>query len=102
MSLSCCRSCPLLAASKTANPAVPSVIKDSFKAITADDKHTCGIRDDDKVVCWGENRNGLLPTSPSVDSFKALSSGEEHICGTRTDDKFLCWGHDDAGRASRP
>jgi len=40
-------------------PSTPSA--DSYKAIAAGFDHTCGIRIDDKVVCWGSSLFGQAP-----------------------------------------
>ena len=34
----------------------------------------CGVRLDDKVVCWGDNARGEAPPGPSADSFPAASA----------------------------
>ena len=52
--------------------------------------HTCGIRADDSVICWGGSHNSQA-TSPGGE-FTAISAGEQHTCGLRPDGQVVCWG----------
>ena len=52
--------------------------------------HSCGIRSDDTVVCWG--RNGSGETDAPAGSFKTVSAGSNHSCGIRSNDTIVCWG----------
>ena len=36
-------------------------------AVVAGDYHTCALREDSQVVCWGANINGQLGIETSVD-----------------------------------
>ena len=58
--------------------------------ITAGRGHTCGLRTDNTITCWGNNRSGQAD-APSG-SFKAVTAGGGHTCGLRTDDTITCWG----------
>ena len=69
-------------------PVGPSA--DSYKYISASDRCTCGIRNDDKVVCWGDCDPTLK--TPSKDSFVSISVGPSTICGVRTDATLACSG----------
>ena len=62
----------------------------SFKVVTAGGGHSCGLRSDDTITCWGNNRDGrsLAPGG----SFTAVSAGNLHSCGLRSDDTITCWG----------
>ena len=59
----------------------------AYKAIAAGDTHTCGIRTDDRVVCWGNNDSGQAPVGPTAASFQSISAGYRHTCGVRSDGK---------------
>ena len=58
--------------------------------------HTCGLRIDGVVDCWGSvytpnkpyNRHEPDPRS----RFTSISSGRGHVCGVRTDGAIECWG----------
>ena len=71
-----------------------------FKAITAGWGHSCGLRTDDTIACWGYNDEGQAD-APSG-TFKAITTGWWHSCGLRTDDTIACWGPNDHGQADAP
>ena len=68
--------------------------------------HTCAIRDDGNVWCWGSNGSGQLgqgstggssPNPVEVDlgvgrTAKAISVGLSHNCVILDDDTLKCWG----------
>jgi hypothetical protein len=81
----------------------------AYSEISAGGYHTCGIREDGKVLCWGLNGAGqigdgttvhkLTPTLIAGDyTYTAISTGSYHTCGIREDGKVLCWGDNHAGQ----
>jgi len=63
--------------------------------------HTCGIRPDQTVVCWGLDDNGQAK-SPN-DLFSQVSAGKWYTCGIRAeDDTIICWGNNSDGQAEPP
>ena len=72
----------------------------SFTAVSAGYKHSCGLRTDHSIACWGDNRRGQA-TAPSG-SFTAVSAGYRHSCGLRTDHSIACWGDNEYGQADAP
>lgn len=67
--------------------------------------HTCGIKLDDTLWCWGNNNYGtigdntyvqrLVPTAVSGGgTWKMVAAGEQHTCGIKSDDSMWCWGTD--------
>ena len=72
----------------------------SFKAVSAGGAHSCGLRADDTITCWGNNGDGQADAPTG--SFKAASTGFAHSCGLRADDTITCWGDNHYGRADAP
>jgi alpha-tubulin suppressor-like RCC1 family protein len=70
-----------------------------YKSVSTGGYHTCGVRSDDRILCWGYNGDGQAPTTPSTDTFKSVSAGGNHTCGLRSDDRILCWGDHLLGQA---
>ena len=52
--------------------------------------HTCGVRADGSVQCWGLNHSG--ETGAPAGSFDSISAGAHHTCGLKTDGSLKCWG----------
>ena len=71
-----------------------------FDSVTARYYHTCGIRVDGTVACWGLNDDG--EASPPPGQFSWVDAGWEHTCGVRTNGTVACWGRDDYGQATPP
>ena len=61
-----------------------------FTAVSAGGSHSCGVRSDATVTCWGANWYGQAD-APSG-SFTAVSAGSRHSCGVRSDATVTCWG----------
>jgi alpha-tubulin suppressor-like RCC1 family protein len=74
--------------------------------------HTCGIRADDALYCWGADAGGQLgvgvargkcgrrrmpcEASPravaTTERFQSVSAGQRHTCGITLDRSLYCWG----------
>ena len=93
------------------------------KAVSTGEGHTCAILDNNKVKCWGGNRNGesgggqlglgdtdargndpneMGDNLPYVDlgterTAKAISIGGIHTCAILDNDRIKCWGSNDSG-----
>ena len=71
-------------------------------------EHTCALRTDGSVACWGNSHNGQAGVLPGPVDYRdepagpvfpaptgalaAVSAGGEHTCGVRTDGTIACWG----------
>ncbi len=86
--------------------------------------HTCGLRSDETVVCWGYDLekaaridgtdtgvnapgmeflfNTRRSEPPEGERFTAITAGSFHTCGLRQDGGVSCWGYDNHGQASPP
>ena len=62
----------------------------SFTTIAAGDSHTCGLRSDGTVVCWGQNGQGQA--DPVEGKYIALAAGGQHTCTIGADQTITCWG----------
>ena len=72
----------------------------TFKAVSAGVLHSCAIRADDTITCWGWNGEGQ--TDAPAGAFKTVSAGVLHSCAIRADDTITCWGDNDDGQADAP
>ncbi|NLF11917.1 MAG: hypothetical protein GX597_09015 [Anaerolineaceae bacterium] len=62
--------------------------------------HTCGLRADGSVACWGNNVNGQAPASVGEPGdYVQVSAGGYHTCGLRGDGSVGCWGNNDDDQA---
>lgn len=79
------------------------------KAIAAGGSHTCAIRKDRTVVCWGDNQSGQLgdgtltsSTTPvpvsNLTGVVGIAAGGSHTCAVRKDRTVVCWGSNSAGQ----
>ena len=61
--------------------------------ITAGQWHTCALRPDGEVACWGD-APGVTYDDPPPGPFTAISAGQWHTCALRLDGEVACWyGH---------
>jgi len=92
--------------SPTATP-IPGL--SNVKAIAAGGSHTCAIRKDRTVVCWGNNQSGQLgdgtltsSTTPvpvsNLTGVVSIAAGGSHTCAVRKDRTVVCWGDNSAGQ----
>ena len=74
----------------------------SFVSVSAEASasHTCGVRSDGSVACWGFDVAGR--GTPPAGSFVSVSAGLAHTCGVRSNGSVACWGRDSNGRSSPP
>ena len=73
----------------------PACIPATFKTVAAGVDHSCAIRTDDTITCWGHNAGGQ--TDAPSGTFKTVTAGRSHSCAIRTDDTIICWGYADDG-----
>lgn len=71
-----------------------------FTAVSTGNNHSCGLRTDNTVLCWGLNRHGQADAPDG--EFTAVAGRYQHACGLRTDGAATCWGYNDHGQADAP
>jgi alpha-tubulin suppressor-like RCC1 family protein len=70
--------------------------------------HSCALRTDGTLWCWGRDTVGQLGTgtighlSPaqggSVTTWTRPAAGSQHVCSPRTDGTLWCWGYNANGQ----
>ena len=80
----------------------------AVKTMGAGASHTCAVRTDGILWCWGWNDKGQLGNGTNQDSlvpvrvpgqgWSSVSGGLEHTCAIRTDGTLWCWGADGWGQ----
>ena len=64
-------------------------------------RHSCALRNDGVVYCWGENYAGQ--TSPPVGAFFVqIDSAYYSNCGVKLNHALACWGGNNQGQAKPP
>ena len=66
-----------------------------YTSIAAGSRHTCGLRADGRVRCWGEE-SSLYPYTGAASNLKssnfvAIDANGSNTCGLRMDGSIYCW-----------
>jgi alpha-tubulin suppressor-like RCC1 family protein len=78
-------------------------------AAGAEGNHTCFVRADANVVCWGDNTNGQIgdgtsgnvrrqPTPTGITSAVSVAVGKDHSCALLATGSVQCWGSNATGQ----
>ena len=62
-----------------------------YQAVDAGKNHTCGIKRDNTLECWGDNTQGQ--TNAPEGQFLSVSAGGVYSCGIDFQNQLQCWGH---------
>lgn len=62
--------------------------------------HTCVLRTDGGLTCWGSNYYGQA--NPPAKRFTQVSVGAMHTCALEADGTIACWGYNAHGQATPP
>ena len=85
------------AAARAEEPAPARVLPET---ISAGMYHTCGLKADGSVACWGLNDSGqATPPAHDPGDYLQVSAGRWHTCGLRADGSVACWGDNGYGQA---
>lgn len=67
-----------------------------FVALGTGAVHSCGIRDDGSLQCWGGGEDGQLDVPEGL--FTDLAVGHAHACALDLDGGVQCWGRNTDGQ----
>ena len=83
----------------------PTLLEGTFKSLSASQHHTCGVRADGTLWCWGRNEHAELavPADTLLISGTPLQVGNDsdwgevavgwfHSCARKTIGNVFCWG----------
>jgi alpha-tubulin suppressor-like RCC1 family protein len=91
----------------------PRRVEGQWATVSSGDDHTCAIREDGTLWCWGANKDGQLGRAAGVGTENAhpdvvqvgdaidwvdVSAGGGHTCGVRADHSLWCWGANGFGQ----
>lgn len=79
------------------------VTAERWRAVDTGDGHTCAIRLDGTLWCWGRNSEHELGDDPriqvrapiqvsDVGPWLSIAAGQHHSCGIKQDRSLWCWG----------
>ncbi|MYE71991.1 MAG: hypothetical protein F4240_01770, partial [Acidimicrobiia bacterium] len=72
----------------------------TFTSVSVGKAHTCAVRIDQAIVCWGSNDDGQLDAPEG--QYTAIAAGGSHTCALRTDQTINCWGNNNDGQLDAP
>ncbi len=101
-----------IADADTMNRLVPTRVgtESSWTDVAGFQYHTCGVRNDNTLWCWGANWNGQLGLGPVGDAqspqqvtmpdvaWTKVAAGISHTCAIGENDSLYCWGTGTSGQ----
>jgi alpha-tubulin suppressor-like RCC1 family protein len=88
---------------------------DDIQAISGGESHTCALKNDGSVWCWGSNAYGQLGDGTVTDSatpvkviipiqykVRAIASGSNHMCAVLVNGQVWCWGYNERSNLGDP
>ena len=85
------------------SPAAPQQLRipvtGTYLDVSAGHRHTCAVRSDGVVECWGDNFFEQAPASrtPGTGAFAAVDAFGYRSCALRSDGAIECWGQEPTG-----
>jgi alpha-tubulin suppressor-like RCC1 family protein len=96
----------------TSNSLIPvqeSIASTDWKQVEAGQWHTCAVKTDGQLLCWGNNEYGQLGDGSTLKStipvqkstaatdWVQVSTGSVHTCAVKADGQLFCWGDGGSG-----
>ena len=83
---------------------VPSTLGSGVKQISSQSgRHTCAIKSDDTVACWGFDHNSQVSGIPAgLTGVVHIGTGDDHSCAMKADGKVVCWGSNSDNKRTVP
>jgi alpha-tubulin suppressor-like RCC1 family protein len=87
-----------------------AVTDTDWAEVAAGHLHTCALKDDGRLYCWGSGTRGqlgngahddqLIPVQEATQDqeWAHVSAGGFHTCAIKTDGRLYCWGRGDEGQ----
>ena len=70
--------------------------------ITSGGFHSCAVRVDGSVTCWGRNIDGQATVPASISPVARISGGGYHNCAIIADGTVRCWGLNNLNQSTPP
>lgn len=85
------------------SPVLVDAGDNSWTSIAAGGEHTCGVKSDGSLWCWGNNEYGQLGDNTTSDrnvpnrvgdasQWSVVTAGEDFTCAFTDDGSLWCWG----------
>jgi alpha-tubulin suppressor-like RCC1 family protein len=71
-------------------------------SVSAGGYHTCGLKEDGTLQCWGVNGYGQTTVPSPNTNWAQVNAGGYHTCGLKADGTLRCWGRNDFGQSTIP
>ena len=89
--------------------AVPVAGLSAIVEVALGGQHSCALRGDGTVLCWGSNSNGQLGDGsqndratpapvPGLTGVVRIAAGDTHTCALLADASAVCWGQNFSGQ----
>jgi hypothetical protein len=73
----------------------------AVKSVSAGGYHTCALRTDGTVSCWGKNSDGQGTPPPRI-LFSQIAADNNFTCGLEVTGTATCWGNNAYGQGTVP
>jgi hypothetical protein len=81
----------------------PAAIDDGDNLrVVAGDKHSCVLRRDNSIYCWGSNKFNQAKVPADLPPSKGLIAGANHSCAISTTGAVRCWGDNSDNQLAVP